>query len=162
MTLPASNLYKFFSVLGLLIFLFCVFLPAFYLELNRRDLNESQRKLEYLSQEREAMVGKIKSYELNISSADSLEVEEARAAYPRELIDQYRDEIDLRTRQIRLENNILDEQEVREEYIWWGILGFFVLSLALVVYGLIGWHLRIQRPVNILMKRKVEQKLLGQ
>lgn len=157
MTTPSGNLYKFMSILGLLLFFSCVLLPAIFLELNIRETNQVRRNLVQMGQERESLINRIKIYEEELAANDSL------AATPefmemRKELERCRAEIDLRTKQLNLEKDLYDEQQLRERSIKPVMLGALIISALLLVAGMLGWYLRVQRPLNRLIRRELRRE----
>ncbi|MGD9929615.1 MAG: hypothetical protein AB7U05_06320 [Mangrovibacterium sp.] len=157
MTTPSGNLYKFMSILGLLSFFSCVLLPAIFLELNIRETNQVRRNLVQMGQERESLINRIKIYEEELAANDSM------AATPefmemRKELERCRAEIDLRTKQLNLEKDLYDEQQLRERSIQPVMLGALIISALLLVAGMLGWYFRVQRPLNRLIRRELRRE----
>ena len=149
-----DNFYKFLSILGLLLFLCCVLLPAVSLELNFRETNQVRRNLVQLSQERESLISKIKEYEQTLAENDTLAPKDELLARGKD-VDKYRSDVDLKTKQLDLEHELFNEQQERGWIIRQVMLGALILSVILLVSGLAGWYLNIQRPKNRLIRQKL-------
>ncbi len=133
---------------GLLLFLTCVLLPYLKLDDNEGKINEIKRNLLVLNHERDALVNDIKLVEdaNPVSLNDSASVIHVDAGTYR--IQEIKKGIDLRTEQINLENQILEEMNAAQDKIVLFMGYFIIFSFLFVLFGFLLWYFKLQRPSN--------------
>ncbi len=146
MTTPNSHLYKFMAFFGLLLFLTCVLFPYLKFDDNNKQMNEIRRNLLVLNHERDALVNEIKLIEeAQVTAADDAGTINGRIA-------EIRKGVDLRTEQISLENQILEELSAKQGDIRLFMGYFIILSILISISGFVLWYLKVQRPLNRFIK----------
>ena len=146
MTSPNSHLYKFMAFFGLLLFLICVLFPYYKFDDNNKQMDEIRRNLLILNHERDAMVNEIKQIEeIQKGSSENNYMVTAKIA-------EIKEGVDLRTEQISLENQILEEHAEKQGNIRMFMGYFVILSVLISVSGFIMWYMKIQRPLNRFIK----------
>lgn len=155
-----GNLYRFVAGLGAVLFLAGIVFFLHVSEQSRREQEAAMRKVVVYSHEREGMIAKLKAYELAVSDTDSLAKNQAVILSPAELI-RLKEHVDKRTKQLDLEQQILDDNGHLTIQIQWFIHGLLLVGVLLLLLGVLFWYLKVQRFQNRLLQHRTRKELMG-
>ncbi len=153
MTIPTGHLYRFMAFFGLLLFITCVLFPYLKYDDNDNKISDIRRNLVVITHEREVLVNQIKAIEdLQVEAISNPDESSSIIRSSTAKISEIRKGIDLRTKQIGLENQIL-EQKLEKQHDIKYFMGYFIIFSSLITFlGFIFWYLKIQRPLNSSIK----------
>lgn len=150
-----SNLYKFIASFGAVLFVLSLLFYYTSTERNRMQEKDLQRKIVEYSQEREAYIGIIKAYELAMADTAM----QVPSTIDEQNIKPYKNKIDLRTKQLELEKQFMDDQVAYYKSLGQITCGTGSAGLLLIIIGVIFWAVKLQRPANNLLRREVRRQM---
>ncbi len=155
MSFTTPNLYKFLASFGAVLAILGLLFYAVSFAHQQTEVREIQRKMVEFSHERESFIGKIKA--LDAAVGDSLKQVALQADQLN--LPQYKDKIDLRTKQLKLEEQLLQEQQLESGLLTMVSVGLSGAGLLLLLVSLIFWAVKLQAPYNRYLLAELKQKL---
>jgi len=156
MNVPSGNLYRFIAFFGAALFFLTLVFYVFLLEPDRDQTANIQREMLRYSHERETLIGKIKELEKESAPTDTVQLVDL---FEKEELAGYKDQINLRSKQLNLESELLEKQAARENQVRKIFTVSAGISLLILLLGLIFWYTKFQRIQNLLLRHQARKQL---
>lgn len=153
-----GNLYRFVAGFGAVLFLAGIVFFLHVMDHSRGEKDEALRKMVVYSHEREVMIGKLKANDLAAATSDSLVQNQAVMLSAGELAE-LKEQVDRRTKELDLEQHILDDNGHLANQILWFVHGLLLVGVLFFLLGILLWYLKIQRFENRLVRLRAQKEM---